>query len=104
MGFSGNIKGVQSEMYAINKQQQFREWQLLQAVCEVRGVAFELPNPVEAKISVKKWDALQIAQIAALGWQIEKVWRIRAGESEYRKRRFIALYKAIFKTSDLCLY
>lgn len=94
--FQGKTKGPQAEMYAINKQQQRREWQLLKHVCRLRNIPLTLPDPATTKMSVRKWDGLQQIQLDALGWDLRKFWRIRAGESDYRKNRFIALYSALF--------
>lgn len=93
--FQGQTRGVKAEMYAINKQQQRREWELLRDVCRVRFLPFTLPDPTTTKISVKKWDILQEKAILQLGWTMKKFWRIGAGESEYRKNRFIALYRSL---------
>jgi len=94
--FQGKTRGVKAEMYAINKQQQRREWELLKHVYRIRLLPFTLPDPTTTKISVKKWDILQEKAILQIGWTMKKFWRIRAGESEYRKNRFIAIYSALF--------
>lgn len=83
-------------MYAINKQQQYREWQLLKAVYNARFMPFTLPDPITTKVSVKKWDVFLEKCVLHLGWTMEKYWRIRSGESEHRKKRFIAIYTALF--------
>jgi hypothetical protein len=94
--FHGNTRGVKSEMYAINKRQQYREWQLLKAVFAAKRFEFALPDPINTTISVKKWDAKMTACVSSIGWTMDKFWRIGAGESEYRKQRFIALYTALY--------
>ena len=99
--FSGKTRGVKAEMYAINKAQQRREWQLLKHACRIREVPLSLPDPTTTKISVKRWDKLEAEQITALGWTLKKFWRIKAGESEYRKNRFISLYTAFFADKTL---
>lgn len=93
--FNGKTRGVKAEMYAINKAQQRREWQLIKHVCRIRGVPLLLPDPTTTKISVSHWDKLESEQITALGWTMKKFWRIKAGESECRKDRFISLYTVI---------
>ena len=90
--YNGKTRGVKSEMYAINKQQQRREWEVLKHVYSVKFLPFTLPDPTTTKISVKKWDMLEEKCILNIGWTMKKFWRIRAGESEYRKNRFCALY------------
>ena len=94
--FNGGTRGIKAEMYAINKAQQRREWQLLKHVCRVRNIPLLLPDPTTTKISVSRWDKIEVQQIKALGWALKKFWRIRAGESEWRKNRFIELYSALF--------
>ena len=43
--FQGKTRGVKAEMYAINKQQQRREWELLKHVYRIRLLPFTLPDP-----------------------------------------------------------
>lgn len=94
--FNGKTRGVKAEMYAINKAQQRREWQLIKHVCRVRNIPLLLPDPTTTKISVSRWDKIEAQQIAEIGWPMKKFWRIKAGESEYRKNRFMSLYSALF--------
>ena len=99
--YNGQTRGIKAEMYAINKQQQRREWQLLKHVYHVKFLPFTLPDPTNTKISVKKWDVLQEKCILQLGWTMEKFWIIGAGESEYQKKRFMALYTLLNSSSQL---
>lgn len=94
--YNGKTKGVKAEMYAINKAQQRREWVVLKDVCQIRGIAFIIPNPATSKISVKRFDTLQKELIAELGWDIKKFWRARVGESDWRAYRFIQLYRLLY--------
>lgn len=94
--FNGQTRGIKAEMYAINKQQQRREWELLKHVCRIRNIPLNLPDPTTSKISVRRWDKIEAEQVAALGWDMKKFYRIKAGESEHRKNRFIAIYSSLF--------
>lgn len=69
-------------MYPINKQQQYREWQLLKAVWyNARFYAIHTTRSITTKVSVKKCDVFLEKCVLHLGWTIGEILE------DYQKRR-----------------